>query len=158
MMMDDPISESSFTTLLDPRQRDANFIEFFWHAVQNKAKTDEVGRPQFDSVQFIRITSPGGKSVVERPVTENDKRKYSSLYERFLKGEEKPLDGTPLKEWPYLSVGQIKNLQAQNIYTVEQITAIPDSHIQCLGLYGIELRAKANDFVKKAETQGPVLV
>ncbi|MEH7838012.1 hypothetical protein V7796_20365 [Rhizobium laguerreae] len=67
---------------------------------------------------------------------ENDKQRFSDAYKRFKEGAaaREQLTGTPLSQWPYLKPSQIKELEAVNIYTVEQLAALSDTVKQKIGM------------------------
>jgi hypothetical protein len=116
--------------LNQPDAGDARLYVFYYQGVlQNEHKTIAEGRPIFDDVECIRIIVPGDKnSVIDRPATMADKRRFSKQYEMFKAGksEDAQTDGTPLTEWPFLSRGQVEELKYLGIRTVEHIAECRD--------------------------------
>lgn len=126
-------------------------VTFSFKAIKNEAKTAAEGRAVFDNVEWIKIQIPGSKDSAERKVTENDKRRFHTRYQEWKVAGEMPVDGIPLKEWPMVSASQIAEFAALNIHTVEQLSAVSDSHLANLGMGGRTLRDKAISYLAQAK-------
>lgn len=72
-------------------------------------------------------------------------------YEAFLKGNELPREGTPIRTWGAISREQGTRLVAMNITTVEDLAAQPDSGLGTLGLDGRYLRDLAKNFLSAGQ-------
>ena len=66
-------------------------------------------------------------------------------YEAFLKGNELPREGTPIRTWGSISREQGTRLISLNITTVEDLAAYPDSGLGTIGLDGRYLRDLAKN-------------
>src|SRR4249920_2046793 len=98
------------------------YVVFTMQAVKNGFRSEQEGRPIFDDVPHIRIHVPGDKtSVVERPVTDEDKQRFAAQWEKFQKNMEQAPEGTPLEQWPQLTISQVHEFKALNVLTVEQL-------------------------------------
>ena len=126
------------------------YVNFYVRAVMNNFRSAEEGRPIFDEVDYIRIIIPGDKNnVVDTKVTEEHKMRFEKQFERFKKNQEQAVSGTPLEVWPQMTVGQVAELKAMNIHTVEQLADVPDNLAQkIMGSHA--LRAKAKMFLEAA--------
>lgn len=73
-------------------------------------------------------------------------------YAAWKKGEELPLDGTPLKLWPAIisSPAMLQNCIASNILTVEHLAGASDEAINSIGMGGRALRETAIRWLKLA--------
>lgn len=69
-------------------------------------------------------------------------------YESFLKGNELPREGTPVRTWAAISREQATRLIALNITTVEDLAAFPDSGLGTVGLDGRYLRDLAKSTIQ----------
>ena len=106
-------------------------VSFNVEPVQNSQKSTEEGRPVFDNVEHVRIMVPGNKdSIVHRPVTDEDKRRFSKQYEDWKTRGEVSLEGTPLEMWPWITRAQVEEMKFFNVRTVEQLSDMPDVHAQ----------------------------
>lgn len=127
------------------------FPRFFTKAVQNKAKSEEAGRPIFEDREWVEIIIAGDKgSIVERPVRDEDRQRWEEHYERFKKGQESALEGTPVEQWPVLTTAQVAELKALNIFTVEALAELRDSALTNLGMGARDLQAKAQAYLSAA--------
>jgi|TARA_Y100000296_G_scaffold77245_1_gene98702 hypothetical protein len=143
-----------------PRQPAGERVQpiFRWEARQNGPKTTEEGRPIYDNVAFIKIVIPGDNTTeIDRKATEDDKMRFADAWAAFVAGNERPVDGTPLKEWPLLNISQTKELEHFNILTVEMLAGLSDGQIQQTGFMGLAaLRDKAKGHIEVAADDGVV--
>ncbi len=72
-------------------------------------------------------------------------------YESFLKGNELPREGTPIRTWAAISREQGSRLIGMNITTIEDLAAQPDSGLGTLGLDGRFLRDMAKNFLDQGQ-------
>lgn len=126
------------------------YVNFYVRADLNSFKSAQEGRPIFDEVDYVRIIIPGDKnSILDTQVTEEHKHRFENQYQRFKKNQEQAVSGTPLEVWPQMTVGQVAELKAMNVHTVEQLADMPDQLAQkIMGNHG--LRAKAKLFLDAA--------
>lgn len=127
------------------------FVEFYTDAVKNIAKSESEGRPIFEDVVYISISFPGDRTKkVVRPVSDEDKLRFSRHWEAFQKGETgQNVQGTRLEQWPILSRSEIAELKALSILTVEQLASLPDSALNWFGAR--EYRTKALAYIEMAK-------
>ena len=72
---------------------------------------------------------------------------FKMEYEAFLKGNELPREGTPIRTWGSITREQGLRLISLNITTVEDLAAQPDSGLGIIGLDGRVLRDLAKNFL-----------
>lgn len=140
----------------DQKAKDsAIFPKFYTRQTQHKAKSLEAGRPIFVESEFIEIRIGGdNKNIIDRKVTEKDKKRWPKHYEAYKAGKEGLVEGTPLKEWGSLPSTRALELNAVNVFTVEQLAEIPDSGLSYLGMDGRDLRTRAQAFIKLQNEAG----
>lgn len=125
-------------------------VNFYVRAVQNSFKSSQEGRPIFDEVEFVRIIIPGDtKTVIDTKVNAEYRHRFADLYERFKKGMAQAVSGTPLEVWPQMTVGQVAELKAMHITTVEQLADLSDVLAQKI-MGSHQLRQKAQAFLDAA--------
>jgi predicted phage-related endonuclease len=126
---------------------------FYKQAVKNEHKSTAEGRPVFDEVVFVSIIIPGDKHTkVERKARDEDKERFPNAWARFQNNETAATSGTPLEEWPRVSVSQVAELKAMNIMTVEHIAGLSDSI--CQKMMGLDrLRTEAKAYIAAAKDQ-----
>jgi hypothetical protein len=119
---------------------------------------------------FALIMQHGSKDVVEKDAEEwlkqiEDKaiqgtynpewaQRFKMQFEQFLKGNELPRQGTPIRTWPAPNREQVIRLQALGITTVEDLAAIPDSACRTSGLDGRYLRDLAKNYLEDSKGAG----
>lgn len=130
------------------------FVIFYMGTLKNDAKTEDAGRPIIDDVEYVKIIIPGDKNnIIERPVTDSDKRRFPKQYAAFKATgkEDDQISGTRLKDWPFLSRGQCEELSYLGIKTVEQLAEVGDAvSSRVPGM--ITLKANAKTWIAKSTT------
>lgn len=134
--------------------------KFFIEPTKNTAKSEEEGRPIFETKKFVELKQFGDKSwsFVDE-IDDNGKGKsgmdyaerFPKEYQAFKRGEERASVGTPLDEWAPLTRSRCAELKASNIFTVEEYAAIPDNILSKLGMGARAERAKAIAFLDSAK-------
>jgi hypothetical protein len=133
-------------------QEEGLIAEFFPQAVQNNYQSSLAGRPIFETFPFVRILIPGDKhSIVERKATDADKARFRRHWEAFQAGQAPVESGTPIEQWPQLTVAQVAEFKALHIRTVEHLANLSDGNIAKLGPGGRELVQKAKAFIATAK-------
>lgn len=128
--------------------------KFFHRPIQNKAKSEEAGRPVHDQVEWVEIIVAGDRnSKVSRKVSDIDKRRWPQQYQAFKSGNKMPLQGTPLEQWTQLGTDQVADLKSLGIMTVEMLAGLSDDQVANYGLGGHQLREKANAYIETAANQ-----
>lgn len=127
------------------------FVKFYNAPRKNEEKSVSMGRPIYDDTLYIRIQVPGDKeSIVVRPARTMDKNRFRAQFERYQKGEEQVVDGTPLSEWPSINRSMVEELKHFGVYTVEQLVDMPDNQAQ--NFAGIQnLKNMARNFLERAD-------
>lgn len=135
------------------------FVEFRYENVHQEFQSDQVGHAVYKQVPFVRIHTPGDKTkVVDRPVRMEgwgdappDHIRWPQQWAAFQQGQRAIQDGTPLSEWPKITANQVREFNAFNIYTVEQLSAVSDSSLDGLGHGGRALRDAARAWLERAK-------
>jgi hypothetical protein len=131
---------------------DGLIAEFFNRAIQNNHLSSIEGRPIFETYPFVRILIPGDKStVIERKATDADKQRFRSQWQAFESGQAPVESGTPIEQWPPLTVSQVAEFRAMHIRTVEHLAGLSDGNISKLGPGGRELVSKAKAYMAQAK-------
>jgi hypothetical protein len=125
---------------------------FFTEAVKMEFKSKQAGRPVFEDREMVRIIIPGDRrSMVVEIVNDEHRQRWPKEYEAFTAGQEAPLDGTALADWPQISRARVEELAFFHIRTVEQLAALGDDKLQNLGMGAREERERAKVFLDVAK-------
>lgn len=149
-------------------------VKFERRAVEDKAESRKQGKIVYKDEDFALVIPPYSRDRFEAKVErwfENVKTNirngrmpqewlahWQDGYEKFKMGEEMPLNGTSVKNWPAISQSECKRLIAANILTIEDLAQVNDEGIRRLGMGAIELKNKAKAFLQMAKDTGPVVM
>lgn len=128
-------------------------VQFYPGKLPNEFRSGQTGKPEFDLVDFVRVTVPGDQlNVVDRPVREQDKHEWPRQWSAYKTNTSyRPSEGTPVEDWPRLDVATVASLKALEFHTVEQIAEASDAAIQRVGMGCYEMRDRAAAYVKSAK-------
>lgn len=157
---------------MDKREDRPAYVRFQRRPMKDAAASHKEGRHVSRDVDFALVTPPYSRDVFEQVASEwlaqmekevrNSRlprewyERYVSAYERWKKGEELPLDGTPIKGWAVISPAQMANLIAINILTVEDLAAANDEGRRRIGMGAQDLCDKAKAWLSQAKDKGPL--
>lgn len=146
------------------------YVEFKRVAIEDKRRSNELGYRVTKDEDFAYIMQPGAKDIFERNAEDWLKsietksrnqahdafpiqvvEQYKLMYERWKAGEEAPVNGTRIAEWPMISPAQAENFKALRIMTVEDVATMNEESIMRIGMGARDLRDKAAQWLKKRE-------
>lgn len=128
------------------------FPRFFKKAVADQIATEKEGRPIFKEIEMVEITSAGNPySIPHMVVTDEHRQRWPEHYKQFKAGQDRQISGTPLSQWPMISLAEVEGLAALKIFSVEDLADLNDLGLQRLGMGGRELQAKARAYLKAAK-------
>lgn len=125
---------------------------FFYLPVQFRAESEASGHPVFKDVEMVEIFIPGdAKSQPCHKVRDHHIKRWPAQYASFKNGLAQRLNGTPLEQWPGLTVGQIATFNACEIRTVEDLANLSDGQMDGIGMGAREIRARAAAWLEQAQ-------
>lgn len=149
------------------------FVQFEVRSIEDRNASIEQGRYVGVDTDFAIITPVGSKDRIERVASEwlakikldeaNNRcpkgwyASFKGMYEEWKAGNEVPLNGTSLREWPLLTPTQLKTLQSINVHTIEDLAQANEETIMRLGMGGRDLKQKAQDWLAKAKDSGQIV-
>ncbi len=126
-------------------------VVFYTEKVQNMFKSQAAGRPIFENQVYIRIQHPGENyNIIQRPATDDDKRRYAQRWSQFLNNQEQVPEGTPIDLLFPNNPAFAANLRAQGIYTIDQLSKLGGNAIDGLGRGGQNLVERAQKYMESA--------
>lgn len=142
------------------------FVTFARVALPDPVASNIAGRRVTKDIDMAYIMQPGSRDQVERYATdwlESIKFKvingtqdaypqewvdqFHAKYKAWVDGQEMPLDGTSVKEWPILSPAQAENFIGIRVMTIEDVAAMTEDALRSYGIGGRELREKAREWL-----------
>ena len=132
-------------------------VTFYMRAVQNNFETLKQGRPIFTDRLFVKIMTPGNDlNIIDTFATEVDKKRFPRQWAHFQNsntGDSREV-GTPVGQWPLLTLAQGEELKGAKFFTVEQIAGASDLQLQSVGMIAgmnpMTLRDKAKAYLSAA--------
>ena len=133
------------------RTDDSLLVRFFLHPELDEKRSNEDGRPIYKDVEMVEIMSAGSRDVLHKKSDDILKRRFKRQYEAFKSANSEVLVGTPLGQFPFISASERKELEYFNIFTGEQLIAMPDGNIDKVGVNGRDLIKKVKAFFDMAK-------
>ena len=133
---------------------------FYTEMVEQTFRSQQEGRPIYAEREMVEIIIPGDRNTrATEIVNDEHKKRWPMEYAGFKRGEEVPVEGTPLRDWPAAEHrAREGELAYFNILTVEQLSQVNDSQLQNLGMGARRERDAALKFLEVAEKgTGPLM-
>lgn len=140
------------------------YVVFETRSMEDRQASIDAGRIIYKDVDFAIITPQGSKDRIEQVALEwlakiekeaahgrfhpDWPRQYRRAYQDFLEDKDPQVDGTPLKDWPILSPAQIRNFNAINLRSVEDIANANEETIMRMGMGARDLQNRARNYLK----------
>lgn len=139
--------------------KDMPYVTFESRTEEDVLESKQQSRMVWKEQVYARITSPGTRDVHYEKMPRWFEKlqlevragrimqewvdRWKLMYEKYLKGQELPTEGTPIRGWTMLSKAQQDNLIAVNILTVEDLATMHSEGLQRIGMGALELRRRA---------------
>lgn len=154
--------------------KDMPYVMFETRTIEDVKATRERNMPVFKDQHYARITPPGSRDVqLEKLPNWWEKldheyrsgrvmaqwiEKWKSDYARYEKGQEIPVDGTPIRGWKLLSGAQQETLIRMNILTVEALANINSEAMSHLGIGALEFKRRAESWIQQTQGKAPLAI
>lgn len=126
-------------------------VIFYKRPVHNAINSGAAGRPVYDDRDFVKIQHPGERlNIVEREVTELDKRRWPAQWQAYASGKNQVAQGTPLGLLFPRHPATVANLNAIGFLTVEQLSNASATAIESIGMHGQDYVNYAQKYLKAA--------
>ncbi len=148
-------------------------IRFVMQPVEDRNKSIEAGHPVFADVAHVVITPQGSKDSVTKPVKEwlentdqqvREERlpaewaeKFHAGYAHWKRGEEIPVEGIALANWPAISPAELLTCKGIHIMTVEDLATANEEGLRRLGMGGLELKKRAKQYLDASAGPGKLM-
>lgn len=149
-------------------------VRFETRSEEDRVASIEQGRKIYRDRDWVIITPPGGKDVVENHAEQwlaniRDRSQvgqydpewvdtFAKMYALFKDGKELPEEGTPLRmSTTIFTPAEIANCLSVNIRTLEQLAGANEEAIGRIGMGGRALKLRAQEAIKIGEGKGDAL-
>ncbi len=124
---------------------------FYTRPVHNPAKSRESGRQVFEDQAYVRIAPPGERfNIVDRPVREDDKRRFPLQWHQFTQNKQQIPDGTPVEQLYPEHPAIAATLRANAVHTIEQCAALSGPAIDSIGMGAQQYANDAKKYIELA--------
>ena len=131
---------------------DRLIVGFYRKSIVNVAMSQQQGKRICEDRDFVKIQHPGETyNIVDRAVSEQDKRRFPRQWAMYAQGKQQIPDGIPVSLLFPESPAKTDMLIGYNIHTIEQLANLSGSAIQTVGMGCQEWVNKAQDYLKQAE-------
>lgn len=131
-------------------------VRFFMHAEKDERRSEEEGRPIYQEIEMIEVLFPGSKDVLHEKLKWEHTQRFPKLYKQFVDTKESKISGTPLAEFPFISVAERRELEYFNIFTAEQLVNMPDGNVNRIGVNGRDLIKKVDAYMKSTKDKAHI--
>lgn len=122
-------------------------ITFYKRSVHNPFKSGQLGSPQYDAKDYIKIEPPGDTTqIVDREIKAHEPRQYAEQWSQYLNSQEQVASGTPLTFLFPQEPDIVETLKHYKFHTVEQLAHASDTALQGIPMGGFDFREKAKKF------------
>jgi len=132
-------------------------VTFYKRALEIKDETAAQGRPIFKEYDFVKILVPGDAlNEIDTIAREGHKERFPRQWAAYVNksGSEESFIGTPVSQWPLISISQAEELKGIKFHTVESIANCSDQQLQRIGMIAgmspYQFRDKAKSFLNLA--------
>lgn len=131
---------------------DKLIVGFYRRSVRNVAASKDAGKPVDESRDYVKIQHPGETlNIVDRPVQDSDKQRWSRQWHSFQQGVRQVPDGVPISllfpGHPHIET----MLRGYNIHTVEQLAGLSGDAISTVGMGAQDWVNAAGKYMERAE-------
>ena len=103
------------------------YVQFYLRPMIQPTLSEEAQRPIFADVVHVRILVPGDKlSMIDRPASDDDKKRFTDQYAKFSAGQKDQLIGTRLEAVAFMTRSKVEEYKFFGIHTVEQLAGASD--------------------------------
>lgn len=152
------------------------FVEFKTIAKDDRIASEEKGFRVTRDVDFAFIMQAGSKDCVEKEAAAwlaSIKQKlvsgspdaypqewvdsFHKKYAAWKEGQDAPVNGTSVREWPLLSPAQAQNFIALGMPAIEDVAAMTEEAMQRFGMGARVLRDKAREWLQGKDVAAAVM-
>lgn len=139
-------------------------VTFSKEPVHLTFKSEQEGKPVYEDRDFVSIVCPGAKSDMKRQVKmvsdergPSDLERFPRQWQAYQNQHAEVHDGMPLEMWAPLGKAQVLTLKAGRIFTVEQLSSLPDSSLGSIPIMDVrKYRDMALKYLEQAAGGAPI--
>ncbi len=128
------------------------FVVFYDRTIQNKARSSEQGRPEFDVVTYVRIQDPGDNlQIADRPARPDDAQRWPQHFRAYQEGRGTEQPGTPIELLFPANPELVASFRHMKITTVQALASLEGTALQGVGMGAEEFKVKARKYLEMSK-------
>lgn len=147
------------------KESDMPWVTFITKTEEDRAKTVETGEMVFKDTHYAVITPVGSKDRLHEDVSRWWPKLHSQVqsgrlprawmekwkadFELYKKGQEIPLNGTPIKGWNLVPGSIQETMIRANILTVESLANANAEALQQIGIGAVDFKRRAQAWIEQ---------
>jgi len=149
-------------------------VRFETRSAEDRAASIEAGKKVYKDIDWVIITPPGGKDVIENHAEQwlaniRDRAQvgqydpewveaFTKMYGMYKEGKELPEDGTPLRMCTTLfTPAEIQNCLGANVRTLEMLAQANEEALGRIGMGARALKTRAQESIKVGDSAGSAM-
>jgi hypothetical protein len=130
-------------------------VVFYKKSEINVQKSQQEGIAIHEDRDYIKIMQPGERlNVIDRPVYNEDKKRFSAQWARYITDQVQTPEGTPIALLFPNNPAAADNLRVMGIHTIQQCAAMTDHAMTTVGMGGLEYKTRATRYLESAKDGG----
>lgn len=137
-------------------------LVFFREDAVKNERLSQHGPAVYDTVRYIKVLASGQKQSfpiyeIERILPDGSVKeekavawRFREVYKNWIEKQAPAVSGTPLEQWPLMDRATVAAFKDANVFTVQQLAALPDGALSNIRAKGQEWRAKAKAWLEDA--------
>lgn len=127
-------------------------VIFYSRPVENPAKSLEAGRKICTDQDYVKMYHPGegNTNQIDRPVKQEDTRRFPRQWEQYLHNRTQAPEGTPIDLLYPNNPSTAENLRGMGVFTVEQAANLSAHAQDRVGMGSQDIVNKAKAFLENA--------
>jgi hypothetical protein len=117
---------------------------------------DRIERRADEWLEQLREQSGNGRPGEPARIPSGWFTHFQSAFDHWKKGQDAPVNGTSVRNWPAASPAQVKILLHAHINCVEDLAQANEEVIKRIGMGGRDLKAKAQAWLDASDGSGKV--
>ncbi len=123
----------------------------------NAQRSQEVGRPIYESKVVLFVRHPGERDETAVAAQEQHKYEFPRQWAAFEAGQKVDPDGTPLSVLFPMDPTIVQHLRGLHFFTVEMLAGAGEEGIRRIGMGAREYVSRAQKLIEASEKAAPVI-
>jgi hypothetical protein len=126
-------------------------VNFYNRSVVDPQRSTSEGMPIHKDMVYVKIMRAGEQlNIIDRPMVDQDRRRFARQYENFLHNKSQVPEGTPIELLFPNNPAVADNLRGRGVYTIQQCANLTAHAIESIGMGAQEYVNRAKKYIEAA--------